>query len=227
MKIGIYLKTLKITIKMIYLLLACVAAPAADFPTVVEFYAPWCPVCQRFEKEWIEAASLLSSQVTFSRVDCDAELETCNDWQITEYPTIVILDNTVSSTFTTYTGPLTSESLTSWAQVIDTTTTAPSPVTNPPGNVNDVLWGINETLSHVKAPVNKVLASHIRTYLRFVAELFPEYAAVSSVANRKLMLETFFSNLQRPISSETWQLATQQFPATSKRGRACTTARAR
>ena len=111
---------------MLCLLLA--VATAAEQPMVVEFYAPWCPVCQRFESEWFAAESLLSTQVQFSRVNCDAELETCDDWQITEYPTVVLIDNMMSSSYTTYKGPLDSKSLSAWIlqERIDTTTTSPS-----------------------------------------------------------------------------------------------------
>lgn len=197
---------------------------ALEQPTVVEFYAPWCPVCKRFEPEWRAAESLLSSQVAFSRVDCDSEIETCEDWQITEYPTVVLIDNTMSSSFLTYTGPLSSDSLSSWILqgLVDTTTTTPSRVLNPPGNKNDMLWGINETLSHLKAPVEKGLADYVRAYLDYVAELFPQYAAVSAVVNQKHMLERLYINLQRPISYETWERASKQFPPLSKEGRACT-----
>ena len=85
-----------------------------------------------------------------------------------------------------------------------------------------MLWGINETLGHIQAPVDKELADHVRFYMQSVAELFPQYAAASSVVNRKHVLETLYSNLKRPISVETWDHAVQQFPSLSKDGRACT-----
>ncbi|CAD8082157.1 unnamed protein product [Paramecium sonneborni] len=60
---------------------------------LVDFYAPWCPHCQRLEPEFAEAAETLQekrSKITLAKVDCTQESVLCTKFEVRGYPTLRI-----------------------------------------------------------------------------------------------------------------------------------------
>ncbi|CAG9464669.1 unnamed protein product [Pedinophyceae sp. YPF-701] len=61
---------------------------------MVNFFAPWCPWCQRLAPTWEEATRVLfqrhgaDNDVRFARVDCTASQDLCKKYQIQAYPAI-------------------------------------------------------------------------------------------------------------------------------------------
>ena len=73
------------------------AALAPDTPVLVEFYAHWCPTCQRFAPEFEMAAKALlekkegdplSFDIVVARVDCADEAATCVRFGVPHFPFI-------------------------------------------------------------------------------------------------------------------------------------------
>ena len=58
----------------------------------VEFYAPWCPHCQRFAPKYAEAAGIVKSRVISYAVDCDAEGAMCQAFGAKGFPTLLMGD---------------------------------------------------------------------------------------------------------------------------------------
>ncbi|PSC76647.1 disulfide isomerase [Micractinium conductrix] len=54
----------------------------------VEFYAPWCGHCQSLKPAWIDLAKQLGGKVKVGAVDCTAEKQTCDEFQVQGFPTI-------------------------------------------------------------------------------------------------------------------------------------------
>jgi thiol-disulfide isomerase/thioredoxin len=64
---------------------------------VVNFYAPWCPWCQRLGPTWEAVTEQVhtkysddDSRVRFAKVDCTIEVDLCRQNQITAFPSIRI-----------------------------------------------------------------------------------------------------------------------------------------
>ncbi|CAD8093380.1 unnamed protein product [Paramecium sonneborni] len=60
---------------------------------LVDFYAPWCPHCQRLEPQFAEAAGTLKEQrskITLAKVDCTKESVLCVKFEVRGYPTLRI-----------------------------------------------------------------------------------------------------------------------------------------
>jgi len=66
---------------------------------LVKFYAPWCGHCMKLEPTWIELAKLFQpknsqlahSDITISRIDCTTNRETCAEFEVNGYPTILLI----------------------------------------------------------------------------------------------------------------------------------------
>ena len=57
--------------------------------TLIEFYAPWCYHCQKMVGRFKQTAILLESEnVKTGAVDCDANMDVCQQLRVTNYPTI-------------------------------------------------------------------------------------------------------------------------------------------
>ncbi|KAK9819339.1 hypothetical protein WJX74_007870 [Apatococcus lobatus] len=69
---------------------------SADTKVLLEFYAHWCPACQRFAPEYEHLAALLNDEpkpvpkVLVARVDCAEEVALCSEFKIGHYPTIFL-----------------------------------------------------------------------------------------------------------------------------------------
>ncbi|BDA51659.1 probable endoplasmic reticulum-Golgi intermediate compartment protein [Coccomyxa sp. Obi] len=62
---------------------------------VVNFYAPWCPWCQRLEPTWEAVTQEVHTKypdsdgrLRFAKVDCTTEVDLCREHQITGFPSI-------------------------------------------------------------------------------------------------------------------------------------------
>ncbi|KAL1922007.1 uncharacterized protein VTP21DRAFT_10649 [Calcarisporiella thermophila] len=61
---------------------------------MVEFFAPWCGVCQAFEPHYEAAAKDLKLQdIPLAKVNCDEEEELCNEYDIGGFPTLKVFKN--------------------------------------------------------------------------------------------------------------------------------------
>eukprot|EP00591_Stephanopyxis_turris_P001463 CAMPEP_0195509004 /NCGR_PEP_ID=MMETSP0794_2-20130614/2060_1 /TAXON_ID=515487 /ORGANISM="Stephanopyxis turris, Strain CCMP 815" /LENGTH=699 /DNA_ID=CAMNT_0040636113 /DNA_START=114 /DNA_END=2210 /DNA_ORIENTATION=- len=62
---------------------------------IVEFYAPWCPHCQRYKPHYIELASDIMKRsygdvpIAFFAVSCTVYQEICASYEVDGYPTIL------------------------------------------------------------------------------------------------------------------------------------------
>jgi thioredoxin-like negative regulator of GroEL len=65
-----------------------VSALPASTPVVLEFFAHWCPACQRFAPVYEAAAALIDDSVTVARVDCADDAALCNRFGVRSYPTV-------------------------------------------------------------------------------------------------------------------------------------------
>lgn len=66
-----------------------------DSAIVVEFYAPWCPHCQRYRNHYIAMADEVQRRVygepniMFYGLSCDSYRSLCEQYEIAGYPTII------------------------------------------------------------------------------------------------------------------------------------------
>ncbi|XP_014248269.1 dnaJ homolog subfamily C member 10-like [Cimex lectularius] len=64
-------------------------------PTLVDFYAPWCPPCIKLLPELRKASlSFISSVITFATVDCTIHSDLCREHSVTSYPTTLLFNVT-------------------------------------------------------------------------------------------------------------------------------------
>jgi hypothetical protein len=95
---------------MLAVLLACALSALPKAPAVVEFYAPWCPVCARFRPQFDAVSYHVSPPVNVATVNCD-EVD-CTVWGVRAYPTVVMLQ--ASGSVDVFRGPYTADALISW-----------------------------------------------------------------------------------------------------------------
>lgn len=62
---------------------------------MINFYAPWCPWCQRLEPTWEAVTQEVhrryseeDGRIRFAKVDCTVEVQLCREHQITGFPSI-------------------------------------------------------------------------------------------------------------------------------------------
>jgi len=60
---------------------------------LVEFYAPWCPHCQKFAPEYAKAASTLKGIASLGTVNCVAEVKLCEKYYVDRFPTLKLFKN--------------------------------------------------------------------------------------------------------------------------------------
>jgi thiol-disulfide isomerase/thioredoxin len=61
-------------------------------PSVIAYFAPWCPHCQHFIPKFVQFADENTDKfdVTFGTVDCVAFRKLCGEMKINFYPTLVL-----------------------------------------------------------------------------------------------------------------------------------------
>ncbi|XP_029435308.1 protein disulfide-isomerase A3-like isoform X2 [Rhinatrema bivittatum] len=62
---------------------------------LVEFFAPRCGRCMRLAPEYEEAAIRLQDAAVLAKVDCSVNTETCDNYDITSYPTLKLFNHGV------------------------------------------------------------------------------------------------------------------------------------
>jgi len=62
-------------------------------PSIVEFYAPWCGHCKNLAPHFAKAADKMKGLVQFVTVDCTAQQNICQKFQVQGYPTIKTFEN--------------------------------------------------------------------------------------------------------------------------------------
>eukprot|EP00435_Cladocopium_sp_Y103_P035272 s159_g9.t1 len=60
-------------------------------PWFVEFYSPHCGHCKRLASVWEELAKQLEGQVAVAKVDATHEESLADEWDVTGYPTLVLV----------------------------------------------------------------------------------------------------------------------------------------
>ena len=56
------------------------------------FYAPWCPPCRFYEKEFISFLEKIVGKDQIQRVDAQADPLTAEKYHVDKLPTVVLLD---------------------------------------------------------------------------------------------------------------------------------------
>jgi thiol-disulfide isomerase/thioredoxin len=99
---------------------------------VANFYAPWCPWCQRLEPTWEAVQKEVhdkypesDGRIRFVKIDCTAEVDLCRDHQIMGFPSIRVFRKGHDEIFAhgfkeheSYKGDRTKESLLSFADTL-------------------------------------------------------------------------------------------------------------
>lgn len=62
-----------------------------ELPTLILFHTPWCGHSKNFMPIWIELLhSNLSKIINFKDYDCDKQPDSCNMYNITGYPSLIL-----------------------------------------------------------------------------------------------------------------------------------------
>ncbi|CAL4084368.1 unnamed protein product, partial [Meganyctiphanes norvegica] len=68
----------------------------------VDFYAPWCPPCMKLLPEFRKASRLVEEPVMFGSIDCTAHSGLCNQFNIRQYPTTILYNNSIPHSYTCF-----------------------------------------------------------------------------------------------------------------------------
>ncbi|XP_068227314.1 dnaJ homolog subfamily C member 10-like [Palaemon carinicauda] len=66
----------------------------------VDFYAPWCPPCMKLLPEFRKASRLVATSVNFGSIDCTMHHELCTRYNIRQYPTTILYNQSVPHEYT-------------------------------------------------------------------------------------------------------------------------------
>ena len=91
---------------------------------MVNFFAPWCHWCRRFEPVWEHTAGELKKQVykntvTFARVDCVAQAAVCQRHMIRGYPTVLTYQQGKTDFRKPYRGDRSTKALLAYVEHLD------------------------------------------------------------------------------------------------------------
>lgn len=59
-------------------------------PTLVEFYAPWCPHCQRMMPVMNEVIERFKDKANVVQIDGDQNAALCETYKVRSYPTFIL-----------------------------------------------------------------------------------------------------------------------------------------
>nr|XP_045618759.1 dnaJ homolog subfamily C member 10-like isoform X1 [Procambarus clarkii] len=68
----------------------------------VDFYAPWCPPCMKLLPEFRKASKLVHTPVNFGSIDCTLHHELCTRFNIHQYPTTILYNQSVPHEYLGY-----------------------------------------------------------------------------------------------------------------------------
>lgn len=131
-------------------------------PVLLEFFAHWCPACQRFQPEYEKAAiALAGTGIVVARVDCADNGEVCTRFGVRGYPTIRFgpasgfLDPKEQPNLVTYEGSHDGAALATWARSAAASADAP-PATPAPTEADAATGEVTP------APVKLALPAAVR-----------------------------------------------------------------
>ncbi|KAG7170078.1 DnaJ subfamily C member 10-like [Homarus americanus] len=68
----------------------------------VDFYAPWCPPCMKLLPEFRKASKLMQTPINFGSIDCTLHHELCSKFNIHQYPTTILYNQSVPHEYMGY-----------------------------------------------------------------------------------------------------------------------------
>ncbi|WP_179631884.1 thioredoxin family protein [Clostridium peptidivorans] len=62
----------------------------SNIPTIVKFYADWCPYCRKFAPVFDQVSTEYEGRVKFIEMDVDSSPEAPKEYKVNTIPTVII-----------------------------------------------------------------------------------------------------------------------------------------